>query len=247
MSRRFFRRISPSRAGAVRQGWLGRWLGPVLDAPLLWQLNRKSVARGACSGVFWAFVPLPVQTVGAVLSAVWVRGNVPMAMLATWVSNPLTWVPIFYAGYRVGLAVTGQPEATGLTAELAKIQDEGLLAGTADVLAYFWQNLYRVIPLLLGNAMLGMLAAAAAYFGIKGAWRWNIVRRWGRRGHHVRCPHCRHLVLGGEDQPGVYEKQCPACGKPIPIHRRFGLGLAAISRKLREGMKRPAAAGGNVG
>jgi uncharacterized protein (DUF2062 family) len=231
MSRRFFKRLTPKSSAGVRKSWLGRRLGPLLDAPLLWQLNRKSVARGVCCGAFWAFVPLPIQTIGAILAAVWLRGNLPMAMLATWISNPLTWVPVFYAGYRVGLAVLGMPEDDGeLLATIKAAFGGGVIDGTGTLLTYFRDNLLRVLPLMLGNMMLGTLAAGALYFLVKIGWRWNIVRRWGQRGHHVRCPHCRHLVLGGRDDKAT--KACPTCGKIIPVYRRLGWGLAAISRKL---------------
>ncbi|MEM6314189.1 MAG: hypothetical protein AAF743_09270, partial [Planctomycetota bacterium] len=61
-----------------------------------------------------------------------------------------------------------------------------------------------------------------------------------QRGHHVRCPYCRHLVLGGDDQPHLDTKLCPACEKPIPLYRRVGLGLAALHRKFRPGDPRAA-------
>ncbi|MEM6315938.1 MAG: DUF2062 domain-containing protein, partial [Planctomycetota bacterium] len=220
MSRRLFRKLLPHRSGAVHDTRIGRLieklLGPVLANRRLWQLNRKSVARGVAAGTFWAFIPLPIQTIGALLSSIWLRGNVPMAMLFTWISNPITWVPIFYAGYRVGLAVTGQPEAVGLANEIERLSREGVWAGTKGLFAYFGDNLGRVVPLLIGCGMLGTLAASTGYWGVKILWRWSIVRRWDQRGHHVRCPYCRHLVLGGDDQPHLDTKLCPACEKPIP-------------------------------
>ena len=244
MARRLFRRFAPKNTGKFRQGWMGRLFGPILDTPLLWQLNRKAVARGLACGVFWALIPLPVQTLGAVASAIKLRGNVPMAMLGTWVSNPLTWVPVFYAGYRVGLAVLGLPEDDGsLLTTIERAFGAGLLSGTGILWDYFAGNLGRVLPLMLGCGMLGTLAASAAYWSVKGGWRWNIVRRWARRGHHIRCPHCRHLVLGGHDAPrggtGV-RRACPDCGKTIPVYRRLGLGFAAISRRLRQRLPRSA-------
>lgn len=244
MSRRLFRKLMPKRTGQLHETRLGRFIekimGPVLRNRKLWQLNRKSVARGVAAGTFWAFIPLPIQTIGALVSSVSLRGNVPMAMLFTWISNPITWVPVFYAGYRVGLAVTGQPEATDLADRLEQAMHEGLLGGTKDLLDYFGSNLNRVFPLLLGCAMLGTLSAGTGYWGVKGLWRYSIVRRWNKRGHHVRCPHCKHLVLGGDDQPNIDVKICPACEKPIPLYRRLGLGVAALHRKFSPGDPREA-------
>lgn len=238
MSRRLFRKLTPKSAATVGETKLGRAVeriaGPVLKHRRYWQLNRKAVARGVAAGTFWAFIPLPIQSIGSILTAIWLKGNIPLAWTFTWISNPVTWVPVFYAGYRVGLAVTGQPEASGLGHELERLMNEGVWAGTKGLIAYFGDNLDRVFPLLLGCGMLGTLSAGTGYWGVKALWRWNIVRRWDRRGHHVRCPHCRKLVLGGGEQPHVLEKQCPHCGKTIPLYRRVGIGLAAMHRRLRD-------------
>ncbi|MEM8874279.1 MAG: DUF2062 domain-containing protein [Planctomycetota bacterium] len=244
MSRRLFRKLLPRRSGQLSNTRIGRLvekvMGPVLGNRRLWQLNRKSVARGVACGTFWAFIPLPIQTIGALMSSISLRGNIPVAMLFTWISNPITWVPIFYAGYRVGLAVTGQPEAIGLAAEIERLANEGVVEGTKGLFAYFADNLNRVIPLIIGCGMLGTLAAGTGYWGVKMLWRFGIVRRWKYRGHHVQCPHCRHLVLGGDDQPTVDVKLCPACQKQIPLYRRIGLGLGALHRKFHPGDPRVA-------
>jgi uncharacterized protein (DUF2062 family) len=80
---------------------LSRIQGYVLN-PLLWQFNRKSVARGAAIGLFIAFLPLPLQMwVAAILAIVFIA-NLPIAIALTWVTNPFTFLPINYFIYKVG-------------------------------------------------------------------------------------------------------------------------------------------------
>lgn len=69
----------------------------------IWRVNLESVAGGLSLGLFIAFTPtIPFQmflcTIGAVLLGV----NLPVALLACWVTNPLTALPVYLASYRLG-------------------------------------------------------------------------------------------------------------------------------------------------
>lgn len=85
-------------------GWIARWLH---QHPSLWALNRKSVSRGVAAGVLVAFIPLPMQMLLASLLALLLRGNLPIALAATFISNPFTFVPINLLIYHTGAAITG--------------------------------------------------------------------------------------------------------------------------------------------
>ncbi|MGP0128827.1 MAG: DUF2062 domain-containing protein [cyanobacterium endosymbiont of Rhopalodia musculus] len=62
-----------------------------------------SIARGLACGVFVGCFPLfGLQTIMGVLLAVIFRGNKFAAAIGTWISNPLTYVPIFAFNYKVG-------------------------------------------------------------------------------------------------------------------------------------------------
>lgn len=65
------------------------WLLPAsLFREELWQWNRQSAATGAAWGVFWAFAPVPLQTIFAALSCIHRRGNVPLGVAFCWLSFP---------------------------------------------------------------------------------------------------------------------------------------------------------------
>ena len=234
MARRFFRKWMP-RPEAVNSGGMGRVFGRLLLDRRIWLLNRHSVARGLGWGVFWGFIPTAGQTIGAAACAIGTGGNVPLSFAGTWVSNPLTWVPCLWFVYRVGVLITG----VGLTAdpwtEIEHLTGMGLWQFVTGIAAYAAANGKIVVPLLVGGAATGTVAGGLTYFGVKGFWRWNIVRRWHRRGHHLRCGQCKHLVIGeATDDPKQVEKVCPNCGAKVPIYRRVGLGFAALARRLRE-------------
>jgi uncharacterized protein len=72
------------------------------------QGTPDAIARGIASGVFAGSFPwLGLQIIIAVLLATAIRGNKIAAAAATWVSNPLTYVPIFAFNFKVGQWVTG--------------------------------------------------------------------------------------------------------------------------------------------
>jgi uncharacterized protein len=62
------------------------------------------------AGLFVAFIPLPIQTICALAVAILLRGNVMIAAACTWISNPITFIPINVMLFRVGQTLTGATE-----------------------------------------------------------------------------------------------------------------------------------------
>lgn len=66
------------------------------------------ISRGLAFGVFAGCFPLfGLQTIIGVLFAVIFRGHKLAAVAGTWISNPLTYVPIFAFNYKVGELLLG--------------------------------------------------------------------------------------------------------------------------------------------
>lgn len=86
-----------------------RWLGPLLKRPWLWHLDRRSVAVGAAIGVFFGFMVPVLQILFAAFFSLLLRANLPVAAVATLVSNPFTYAPIGVLAYRTGSALLGEP------------------------------------------------------------------------------------------------------------------------------------------
>ncbi|MCD6151027.1 MAG: DUF2062 domain-containing protein, partial [Deltaproteobacteria bacterium] len=65
--------------------------------------NPATIARGFAVGIFVAFSPLlGLHTFLAIFLAFLVRGNRLASLLASWICNPLTMIPILYFDFKVG-------------------------------------------------------------------------------------------------------------------------------------------------
>ena len=47
------------------------------------------------------------QIIAAVL-AIYFNANLPIAVTLVWITNPLTWAPMYYFAYKIGAIVMGQ-------------------------------------------------------------------------------------------------------------------------------------------
>lgn len=137
-----------------------------LRHPSLWRLNRHSVARAMAIGLFWALIPMPWQMVPAAFSAARWRGNLPIAMAVCWLSNPLTWAPLWYGTYRFGLLLLGHQSQSPPSADWAQ--------ALADIGSIWW-------PLYFGSTVAGVVLAVLGYFAVHAFWRVNVTYRLSRR------------------------------------------------------------------
>ncbi len=184
MARRLFRKIVPSEQ-KMRESRVLRVFGKTLLNRRLWHLNRHSTAWGIGSGLFWAWIALPIQTLGAVAMAIAGRGNVALAMAFTWVSNPLTWVPCFLLSYYVGLKLTGAEPIQGLRQQVRSAMDAGPIEGLSLSAQMLWTDLPKLYPMFIGGFVIGAVTGMIGFATVKLTWRWNIVRRWHNR-HQTR-------------------------------------------------------------
>lgn len=171
-----------------------RWLGPLLRRPWLWHLSRRRVAAGAAIGVFFGFLIPVMQIAAAGGVAILLRANLPVAAVATLVSNPLTYVPIGIAAYQTGAWILGEPVdieaskaqvealATEITREIEEAIDEAALPGSAQTpedagpplvepTPPWWQRLGHIgKPLMLGLAVFAVTGAALAWVLVNVVW-----------------------------------------------------------------------------
>ena len=79
----------PSRESLGENRYFRRY-APFLMHPNLWHLNRRSVSGGFAVGLFAGLVPGPLQMLTAALLAVPLRVNLPVALVTTLYTNPVT-------------------------------------------------------------------------------------------------------------------------------------------------------------
>ncbi len=164
MPRKFFKRHLPDSQSLKQHQSLG-WLGKSLEDPNIWHLNRQSVSRAAFIGVFFAFLPIPLQTLLAACFALKFSANLPVAAVLVWLTNPLTFAPIFYLSYTVGCKLMRiQVQAMSFELDTLKAQ-----------VSMIWQ------PLFLGSVVCGVIFGALAAFILWQLWRWQVISRWEER------------------------------------------------------------------
>lgn len=82
------------------------WLARRVLHRRLWLADRQSMALGLSLGLSVAMLPpAPVQTLLATTLAILCRANIPLAVAAVWVSNPLTWLPLLHLQETLGESV----------------------------------------------------------------------------------------------------------------------------------------------
>ncbi len=162
MPRKFLRRILPSQA-TIRKQWFLRPFNALLHDPALWATHRRNVLRAMALGIFICFIPFPIHTALAAVTALYFRVNVPVAILASWISNPLTFGPMYYGAYRLGVFLLGASADAGP----AQFSGGELDSPLHDI----WQ------PLLLGCLVLGFGIAMIAYWVLNRLWVWQVRKR----------------------------------------------------------------------
>ncbi|MBF2056801.1 MAG: DUF2062 domain-containing protein [Cyanobacterium sp. T60_A2020_053] len=66
----------------------------------------EAIARGFAVGVFSGSFPFfGLQMIIAILLAILFKGNKITAVMATWISNPFTYVPIFFLNFQLGKVI----------------------------------------------------------------------------------------------------------------------------------------------
>ena len=164
----------------VKDHQMLRMFGSAALRDNLWHLNRRSVARAFSIGLFCTFLPIPGQMVVAATLAILFAANLPLAVFLVWISNPITFAPIFLFCYLVGSWVLGTPPHT-FDFEWSWI--------------WFTGELYLIgLPLLIGSLICGTVGAGLSYWGVSLYWRWYVVRIWRTR-HKRKIAKVLHDIM----------------------------------------------------
>lgn len=176
MPRKYFRKFLPSHDTVMQSRW-GRFvLRGRLHHPNLWHLHRRSVAGGVALGLFCGLIPGPLQMIAAALLAAMFRVNLPVAVLTTLYSNPLTIVPLYALAFEYGAFILGH--------------QGGISHARFALPPMDWSNWTVVLPQWLsalgkpfavGLPMLALTLATIGYIAVRGLWRLAVIWEWRRR------------------------------------------------------------------
>ena len=176
MPRKFFRKYLPD-ARAVRSYRLVALFGRRLQHPNLWHLNRKSVPGAFAIGLFAGLIPGPLQMLAALLMAVPLKKNIPVALVTTLYTNPLTIVPLYVIAYQYGGVLLGAGSAPAAIApfEMDWSDWPGSMRGMLDWMLALGK------PLALGLVALALTLAAIGYLAVRIGWRVYVTAAWRSR------------------------------------------------------------------
>ncbi len=164
--RSFFKRHLPDR-DKIKQHKRLQLFGDLLHDPNIWHLTRRSSAGGVATGLFCSFIPLPIHMLVASALSILFRVNLPLAVIFTWITNPLTFAPIFLFCYKLGSWILQTP--------IHHVDFELSFHYLAEKMSTIWQ------PLLLGCIIMATVSAVTGYITIRLIWRLSAVRKWEER------------------------------------------------------------------
>jgi uncharacterized protein (DUF2062 family) len=178
MPRKLFRKYLPSHE-TIRQNRYVACFGPRLQHHNLWHLHRRSVAGGVAAGLFAGLIPgsNPVQFLAASLLAIGFRVNLPIAVIVTLYSNPITVLPLYYCAFKLGQLALLRNDADPPSMATAL---EG--KGFREWLPAAWDWITSAgYPLLVGLPLLALLLAVLGYITVDWGWRAHVRMEWRRR------------------------------------------------------------------
>jgi uncharacterized protein len=138
----------------------------------------ERLARGVAIGVFITFTPtIGFQMLLVIFLAWLLRANKVVGLPIVWLSNPFTFVPIYFPCYVIGAMILGH-DIVGLKwwRELGQPPD-----GMWDTFKFYFDRLESIaLPLWVGCIFAGLVLGLLSYFIVFHTVRGYRLRRWGR-------------------------------------------------------------------
>lgn len=165
-----YRLSEPRQRKTIWESWR-RWFRLMYLRFITLRGHPEYLARGLAAGVFAGFFPFfGFQTLLGVAIAVILRGHKFLAIAGTWISNPFTYLPLYFFNFQVGRWLLGVEQLSSLGDDLRS------LTQFSDILEF---GAEFATVLLVGSSVVGLAGAIASYVG--GFW---VLRHWRQR--HLR-------------------------------------------------------------
>ncbi len=143
------------------------------------------LALGIAVGFFVTFTPLMgIQMVLSVFIAWLLKANKLVGIPIVWISNPVTFIPIYYPCYWVGCKLLGMPpifeDLKSMVTEWQMLAADPA-AGWGARIRFWWDSLMTVVePLGIGCLLVATVAGVVSYYLSLYAIRSYRLRRWGQ-------------------------------------------------------------------
>ena len=148
--------------------WVFLRMRPVFRWIIRLRGSPQAIAGGFSLGLFIAFTPtIGVQIILAFFVATVLNLNRPAAVLAVWITNPVTIPVIFSLNYWLGSFIWEGPELPVVSNQLFKLASQlttlDFWAITDQLSAVAALGMDVIVPLILGSIIAGALSAALSY------------------------------------------------------------------------------------
>ena len=143
-------------------------------------MGRRGLALGMALGFFFGLLIPLAQIPLSAAAAVVLRANVPAAVASTLVTNPFTFGPVYFAAWRLGTYVLGEP---GLPLPATAGPDAAPDVRPGETwLARAWRHVTGVgKPLAVGLSILAVVIGLLTYAVVSGIWYLKVVWAWRTR------------------------------------------------------------------
>ena len=118
-------------------------------------VNRRMITRGVLIGLFWGFIPMPMQMLAVMATTPFIRFNVPIAISMVWLSNPVTMPPMYYMEYLTGNFILGREGISNIELTL-----DWFTSHMGDIF----------VPLYVGTAFYSIVVSTLIYFVLNWLW-----------------------------------------------------------------------------
>lgn len=150
----------PSVADLKTQRGFGK-IGELAEKkPYLFTMRRRNVALGFSIGLAWGTIPLPIQVFASLFTCYIFKANIPAAILAAFITNPLTSPFILALAYFLGSLFI---DSSGVVGTIPKIS---ILLNSP----YIWMDQAANYFAAMGEAILIGIPITAILFGVFGYW-----------------------------------------------------------------------------
>jgi len=140
------------------------WLGRYLRQRNVNHFGRRAVAGAVGLGFFLACIPIPIQMFLAIPAALAMKVNLAVTMAATWISNPITLVPLMILAYSTGCLIL-------------RLDSAFVFSNFEPTTEWFRAMLEHVwLPLITGSLVCGAIAGAVGYYAVLWLWRFNLLK-----------------------------------------------------------------------
>jgi len=129
-------------------------------------INRRAVTKGLLVGLFWGFIPMPFQMAGVIATTPLMRFNVPIGLATVWLSNPITYPPLWYLEYLTGNLILGRDGISDIQLTMQWFQEH-------------WDDI--VVPLYVGTAFYSTVVSYLIYLFVNWLWVKSVHKEKNRK------------------------------------------------------------------